>query len=39
VPAASPATITSSHGEHNRARQAFTRIAGFFVDYEKLRSS
>ncbi len=24
-------TITSSHGEHHRARQAFTRIAGFFA--------
>ena len=24
-------TITSSHGEHHRARQALTRIAGFFA--------
>ena len=29
-------TITSSHGEHERARAALTRIAGFFL---KLRRS
>jgi hypothetical protein len=28
-------TITSSHGEHNRARQALTRIAGFFAELRK----
>ena len=25
-------TITSSHGEHHRARQALTRIAAFFAE-------
>jgi hypothetical protein len=29
-------TITSSHGEHHRARHAVTRIAGFFTDLQKL---
>jgi hypothetical protein len=28
-------TITSSHGEHNRARQALTRIASFFAELRK----
>src|SRR5712671_6666865 len=28
-------TITSSHGEHHRARQALTRIAGFFTQLRK----
>jgi hypothetical protein len=28
-------TITSSHGEHNRARQALTRVAGFFAELRK----
>ena len=28
-------TITSSHGEHHRARQALTRIAGFFSELRK----
>jgi hypothetical protein len=28
-------TITSSHGEHNRARAALTRIAGFFAELRK----
>jgi hypothetical protein len=29
-------TITSSHGKHNRARQALTRIAGFFAELTTL---
>ena len=28
-------TITSSHGEHERARAALTRIAGFFAKLRK----
>jgi hypothetical protein len=28
-------TITSSHGEHSRAGQALSRIAGFFVESPK----
>ena len=28
-------TITSSHGEHHRARAALTRIAGFFAELRK----
>jgi hypothetical protein len=28
-------TITSSHGEHQRARQALTRIAAFFAELRK----
>jgi hypothetical protein len=28
-------TITSSHGEHTRAREALTRIAGFFTQLRK----
>jgi hypothetical protein len=28
-------TITSSHGDHHRARKAFTRIAGFFATLRK----
>ena len=28
-------TITSSHGEHHRARQALTRIAAFFAELRK----
>jgi hypothetical protein len=28
-------TITSSHGEHERARQALTRVAGFFAKLRK----
>ena len=28
-------TITSSHGEHARARAALTRIAGFFTQLRK----
>src|SRR5260370_18662319 len=28
-------TITSSHGEHHRARQALTRITGFFSELRK----
>jgi transposase-like protein len=28
-------TVTSSHGEHRRAREALTRIAGFFSELRK----
>jgi hypothetical protein len=35
MPAEPTVTVTSSHREHNRTRQALTRIAGFFAELRK----